>query len=159
MRLHFQTGCSSDHVFTTPLNNTEHSLGIREMARYVTHFTYTNGKADKACGSFMETAVWGLEVEMSRVIQQMTYMANSFQLVVSKLPRGFHLLLSFTSWHSEGHTKLLSMEVSQLLYIKWWNMESSHGDKKTLKHSCDYRTKGFKCNIPQAGVAKNLMRW
>lgn len=80
----------------------------------MTHFTYTNGKADKA-SSFMEIAVWGLELEISEVIQLITYMANSFQLVVFKLLTGFHLLLSFTSPYSESHTKLLSMKVLQLL--------------------------------------------
>jgi len=80
----------------------------------MTHFTYTNGKADKASRSFIEIAVWGLELEISEVIQLITYMANSFQMVVFKLPKGFLLILPLTSSYSESHTKLLSMEVLQV---------------------------------------------
>lgn len=41
---------------------------IRESARYVTHFTYTNGKEAKARRMFMEIVGWSLELEISEVI-------------------------------------------------------------------------------------------
>lgn len=151
MTLLSQTFCSSDHEFNITLNNTETSLVIREKARYETHFTYTNVEADKISRSFMIKTCLGLGLVISEVIQLIMYMANGFQVVMSKLPRKFHLLLSFASPYSESHTKLPSG--SGTVVIK--QMMKNGNTKNKLTHSCHCRTKDFKHKMPQPGVAKN----